>query len=83
MKRLFFLISFLMVPIILIANDVAVIVADPTISEPTNKFLLWWGIIITVLFGISEALAAIPAIKANAIYQLITNILKALAGKKD
>jgi uncharacterized protein (DUF983 family) len=70
-----------MFPILLIASEVTVVAADP-IVEPTNKFLLWFGIIVTVLLGISEALAAIPSIKANAIYQLITNILKAFAGKK-
>lgn len=34
-----------------------------------------------VLFGISEALAAIPAVQANGVFQAISNILKALAGK--
>lgn len=33
-----------------------------------------------VLFGISEALSVIPVVKANGIFQLIFNILKALAG---
>ena len=79
MKRLFLLISLMMIPILLIAGDVAAV--DP--APVQNKFLLWFGIVVTVLLGISEALAAIPAIKANSIYQLIVNILKALAGKKD
>lgn len=38
-------------------------------------------VIFGVLFGISEALALIPAIKSNSIFQLIYNILKKLAGK--
>lgn len=39
------------------------------------------AIIFAVLFGISEALSAIPAIKANSVYQSIFAILKTLAGK--
>jgi len=34
-----------------------------------------------VLFGMSEALGAIPSIKANGVFQLIFGILKTLAGK--
>ena len=76
MKRL--LIALLLVfPMIVLCADPAVI------TEPTNseKIVQWWTIAITVLFGVSEALAAIPAIKSNAVYQLIFNILKALSGK--
>lgn len=40
------------------------------------------AIIFGVLFGISEALGGIPAVKANSVYQLIVNVLAALAGKK-
>lgn len=40
-------------------------------------------LIFGVAFGISEALAAIPQIKSNSIFQLVGNILKVLAGKKD
>lgn len=39
------------------------------------------AMIFMVLFGISEALAAIPQVKANSIFQVILNILGALAGK--
>jgi hypothetical protein len=39
------------------------------------------ALILAVLLGISEALAMIPAIQANSIFQLILNILKKLAGK--
>jgi ABC-type methionine transport system permease subunit len=38
-------------------------------------------LILGVLLGISEALAQIPSIKANSIFQAIVNILKALTGK--
>lgn len=34
-----------------------------------------------VLFGVSEALALIPALKSNSVFQLVFNILKSLAGK--
>ncbi|CAK0739663.1 hypothetical protein CCP2SC5_1020024 [Azospirillaceae bacterium] len=36
------------------------------------------GMIFGVLFGLSEVLALIPSIKANSIFQLIVNVLKAL-----
>ncbi len=39
------------------------------------------GAIATVLFLISELLAAIPGIKANSIFQIIQNILKSKATK--
>lgn len=37
--------------------------------------------IILALFAISEALAFIPKVKSNGIFQLAVNILKTLAGK--
>ena len=37
--------------------------------------------IIVVLFGISEALAAIPSIKANSVYQLVAGVIKWLYEK--
>jgi hypothetical protein len=39
------------------------------------------AILLGVLFGISEALGAIPALKANGIFQAVFNVLKKLAGK--
>jgi len=44
-----------------------------------NKILL----VMAVLGGISEALSLIPSIKANGVFQLISNALKALLGKKE
>lgn len=38
------------------------------------------AIIFGVLFGISEALSMIPALKSNGIFQMVLNILKTLAG---
>jgi hypothetical protein len=38
-------------------------------------------IIVSAALAISEALSLIPAIKSNGIFQLIYNLLKALAGK--
>lgn len=37
-----------------------------------------WAMIMSVLFGISEALANIPGVKANSVFQAIWNVLKAL-----
>lgn len=37
------------------------------------------AIIFGVLFGISEALSMIPALKSNGIFQMVLNILKTLA----
>lgn len=37
--------------------------------------------IITVLFGLSEALALIPGIKANSVFQLIYNFCAGILGK--
>lgn len=39
--------------------------------------------ILLFLFGISELMASIPWIKANSVFQLITNIIKKLLGKSD
>lgn len=44
-----------------------------------NKLLL----VLAVLGGISEALSLIPSIKANGVFQLVSNALKALLGKKE
>lgn len=41
------------------------------------------ALVLAVLLAISEGLAIIPALKANSVLQLVMNILKALAGKKD
>ena len=40
------------------------------------------AIILAILLGVSESLAVIPVVKSNSIYQLIVNVLKALAPKK-
>jgi len=40
------------------------------------------AILFGVLFGISEALALIPQVKSNSVFQLIQQILAMLAGKK-
>lgn len=40
-----------------------------------------WLIIAGALFAISEALALIPQLKSNSIFQLIQNALKKLLGK--
>ena len=40
-----------------------------------------WGAIATVLFLISELLAAIPGLKSNSIFQIIQNLLRSKATK--
>lgn len=42
-----------------------------------------WGLILGVLFGLSEALALIPGIKSNSVFQLVYNLLKSLTGPKQ
>lgn len=39
------------------------------------------GIVFGVLFGLSEALAAIPAIKANSVFELLVGLLNKAMGK--
>lgn len=40
------------------------------------------ALISIALLAVSEALASIPAIRANSIFQFIHNIIKTMAGKK-
>lgn len=40
-----------------------------------------WAMIVAVLFGISEAIALVPGIQSNSVFQLIFNVIKSLAGK--
>ena len=42
-----------------------------------------WSVIASVLLALSEALALIPGIKSNSVFQLIVNGLKSILGKKD
>lgn len=42
-----------------------------------------YGLVLAVLWGLSETLALIPGIKSNSVFQLIYNALKAILGKKD
>lgn len=37
-----------------------------------------WGMIFGVLFGMSEALAVIPSVKANSVFQAVMNFLKSM-----
>lgn len=39
------------------------------------------ALVFGVLFGVSEALAQIPALKANSVFQLLSGLLQKLAGK--
>lgn len=43
-----------------------------------NNIIQNWGVIATALLAISEVLALIPSVKANSIFQLITNWLKSV-----
>lgn len=49
------------------------------VAAPDGGWLPW---VFGALFALSELLGAVPAIKANSVFQLIAGILKALAGKK-
>lgn len=40
-------------------------------------------IILAALLAVSEALALIPALKANSIFQLVVGIVKSILPKKD
>ena len=51
--------------------------------ENTQSWMIYFTVIVTCLLAISEALTAIPAIKSNGIFQLLVNILKTIAGKKE
>lgn len=55
------------------------------IAAASTGFLTWLetngALILGVLFGISEALANIPAIKANSVFQAILSVLQALMPK--
>lgn len=47
------------------------------LSLPENIVL-----ILSVLLGVSEALALIPALKSNSLLQLVINVFKMLTGSK-
>ena len=53
-----------------------------TAVETAPAWMLYFTVTVGCLLGISEALTAIPSIKANGIFQAIFNVLKALAGNK-
>ena len=40
------------------------------------------SVILGALLAVSEALALIPALKANSVFQLIVNVIKALVAPK-
>ena len=40
------------------------------------------AVIFGALFALSEALALIPSIKANSVFQFVYNVLRMLVGKK-
>lgn len=40
------------------------------------------ALILGVLFGVSEALALIPQLQSNSVFQLVVSILAKLAGKQ-
>lgn len=45
--------------------------------------LITFGVIVGALLAVSEALSLIPAVKANGIFQMLWNVLKMIAGKKE
>lgn len=44
--------------------------------EPQNI-----AVILAALLAVSEALALIPAVKSNSVFQLLVNVIKAVSGK--
>ena len=92
MKKLF---TFMFLAAICIVATPLYMYAQDTASAVTSggtdaiSFIVGWlgvkwpivGTIGTVLFLFSEALALIPAVKANSVYQLITGLLKKAFGK--
>jgi hypothetical protein len=38
-------------------------------------------VIVVALFAVSEALALIPAVRSNGVFDFVQNVLKALVGK--
>lgn len=42
-----------------------------------------FGIIVAALLAVSEALALIPSVNSNGIFQMLWNILKITAGRKE
>lgn len=40
-----------------------------------------WLVVFVALFAVSEALALIPSVKANSVFQAVFSVLKKLAGK--
>jgi len=51
--------------------------------DMSQSWMIYFTVIVTCLLAISEALTLIPALKSNSVLQLIFNILKFLAGKKE
>lgn len=49
---------------------------------PKGVFMDTTTIILIVLLASSEALASIPAIKANSFFQIVSNAIKFVVGKK-
>ncbi|GAH83483.1 unnamed protein product [marine sediment metagenome] len=41
------------------------------------------SVIVAALLAVSEALSLIPSVKANGVFQMLWNVLKILAGKKE
>jgi hypothetical protein len=42
-----------------------------------------WGVIATMLLGISEVIALVPGVKANSIFQAIVNFLQSATKPKS
>ena len=45
--------------------------------------LVTFSVIIGALLAVSELLSLIPSVKSNGIFQMIWNVLKICAGKKE
>lgn len=82
MKKLFFLIVMLVIAIGVFAqvDSTTVAIAKPVLTGLETKYA-WVSAVLGVLWMISEALAYIPAVKANSIFQLFFKYESAIENK--
>lgn len=79
----------LLVPTIALAQDSTAVASGATtsvISTIVGALELKWPVIATIgtiLFFISEALSGIKSVKANGVFQLVSDVLKSLFSKSS
>lgn len=68
--------------IVLMIISLSAFAVEPAVPAQSN-ILLYFTVVISCLFAISEALGSIPEIRSNGIFQMISSILSALAVKRN